>query len=263
MRRPHLNRLGQGRAAPELGWDFHCHLLPGVDDGVRTLAESREAIDALKALGYRGSVVTPHIYAGVYDNTAAGLRVAFEHFCEVVDRDYDLILAAEYQADDHLMGLLAQGEALLHVPLKGERLVVAEFPYLMAPPRGMDALRALVEAGYRPVLAHVERYRYMQFDPASWLERLLNLGVWLQANVGSLAGMYGPAPQAFARKLLKQDLPVIWSSDLHRPRQVARYIAPGLRQLASLTRLNPVLDALDMPLSTASGKALSETGSST
>ncbi len=239
-----LSRWRHHEARPALGWDFHCHLLPGVDDGVRSLAESREAITGLRALGYHGAVITPHIYAEVFDNTADDLREAFESFREAIDPGYALRLAAEYHTTDALFGLIEAGD-LLYLPLAGERLVLAEFPFLMSAPRGIEALTALVQAGYRPVLAHVERYRYIQHDPEPWLERLQALGVWLQCNVGSLVGMHGPAPQAFARQLLQRELPVIWSTDLHRPRQIQRYIAPGLRQLSHLGRLNARLDELD------------------
>lgn len=244
-----LARWRHRETPPILGWDFHCHLLPGVDDGMRSLAESREAIAGLHALGYRGSVVTPHIYAEAFDNTAEGLREAFESFQEAIDDDYALRLAAEYHTTDVLFTLIEAGN-LLHLPLGDERLVLTEFPFLMPAPRGIEALTALIQAGYRPVLAHVERYRYIQHDPEPWLEHLQALGVWLQCNVGSLAGMHGPASQVFARQLLQRELPVIWSTDLHRPMQIDRYIVPGLRQLGHLGRLNARLDALDVTTDT-------------
>lgn len=228
---------------PTLGWDFHCHLLPGVDDGVRTLEEAKEAIAGLRALGYRGGVVTPHIYAGVYDNDSAGLRKAFEEFQSHIGSEYHLWLSAEYHATDRLFDLIAQDD-LLYLSLGGGRLVLVEFPYLMPPPRGMDAIAALVRAGYQPVLAHMERYRYMQEDPKLWLSRLSRYDTWVQCNIGSLAGMYGRAAVSFSRKLLDQGVPVIWGTDLHRPRQIGRYIARGLDLLGKVGHVNAALDAL-------------------
>ena len=240
-----LQRRRETAPALQMGWDFHCHLLPGVDDGVRTLDESLETIAALRALGYRGAVVTPHIYPGVYDNTPAALQPVFAQVQRAVGADYPMHLAAEYHTNEGLFALIEHGD-LLYVEIAGARVVLAEFPYLMPAPRGMEALVALRQAGWQPLLAHVERYRYIQLDPQPWLDRLHAAGVWLQCNVGSLAGMYGPQPQALAQQLLQRRLPLLWASDVHRPMQVQRYIAPGLQMLAraGITQLNAPLNAL-------------------
>ena len=241
-----LQSLGLRRAParPALARDFHCHLLPGVDDGMRTLDEAREAIAGLRRLGYRGGVLTPHIYPGVYDNDAAGLRAAFAEFRSQIGEDYALWLAAEYHVTDALFERIAEDD-LLHVPLGDRRLVLVEFPSLMPAPRGIDALAALARAGYQPVLAHAERYRYLQTDPEPWLERIARHGTWVQCNIGSLAGLYGEGPRTFAQDLLARGLPVLWGTDLHRPRQIERYIAPGLDRLGGVGRLNAALDALE------------------
>lgn len=241
-----LSGLGRSRKPkrPSLGWDFHCHLIPGVDDGVRTQEEAQEAIDGLRALGYQGGVVTPHIYSGVYDNESDGLRAAFAEVQGRVGSEYPLWLAAEYHTTDALFDYIANND-LLHLPLEDRRLVLVEFPYLMPAPRGMDAIAALARAGYQPVLAHVERYRYIQADPDPWLSALSRYDTWLQCNIGSLVGMYGQGPRDFARNLLSQGRPVIWGTDLHRPRQIERYIANGLDQLGRVGRLNAILDQLN------------------
>ena len=231
-------------APPDLGWDFHCHLVPGVDDGVRDIDEALRTVEALRAQGYRGAVVTPHIYGGVFDNTAQGLRERFEVLQAAVHErcgsGFGLQLAAEYHANDLLFELVERDE-LLATPIAGERCVLVEFPYLMEAPRGLDALAAVRAAGYRPVLAHVERYRYVQAQPEAWLQRLRQADVWVQCNIGSLAGMYGQGPQTLARSLLAAGAADLWSSDVHRPQQVERYVAPGLRRLAPAGAVNPRL----------------------
>lgn len=238
-----LRALGIRRAPrkPSLGWDFHCHLIPGVDDGVRTLDEAREAIEGLRAIGYRGGVVTPHIYADVYNNNSAGLKSAFDEFQAQITGQYSLRLAAEYHTTDALFDLIEDND-ILSLSLGDRQLVLLEFPYLMPAPRGLDAISAVARAGYQPVLAHVERYRYIQADPDTWLSRLARYDTWIQCNVGSLAGMYGDQPRRFARDLLARGLPAIWGTDLHRPRQIHRYIVPGLEHLGHVDRLNAVLE---------------------
>lgn len=223
-------------------WDFHCHLLPAVDDGLRSLEETRAAIAGLSALGYRGAVVTPHIYPGVYDNTPARLRESFRQLQQEVGDHFTLRLAAEYFADETLLADIDR-EDVLYLEQGSQKIVLVEFPTLMPSPTGMDVLLQLRRAGYQAVLAHVERYRYVQLEPLLWLPRLERSGAWLQCDIGSLVGQYGPHPQAFARALLDQKLPTLWGTDLHRVAQLERYMSPGLAVLAkSGQRINAVLE---------------------
>lgn len=225
-------------------WDFHCHLLPGVDDGLRTLDETRMAIAGLQRMGYRGAVLTPHIYPGVYANDPEGLRRAFADLQRSLEGGFALRLAAEYFADETMFDAIAQDD-LLYLPLGNKKIVLVEFPALMPAPFGMDVLIKLSQAGYQAVLAHVERYRYVQQVPDVWLGKITQTGAWLQCDIGSLVGQYGPKPQNIARWLLDHDLPALWGTDLHRVEQLDRYVIPGLVLLAkSGHRTNVVLEEL-------------------
>ena len=225
-------------------WDFHCHLLPAADDGLRSLEETQTAIEGMRALGYQGAVLTPHIYPGVYDNTPARLREAFLTLQQSVGSGFGLHLAAEYFADETIFAAIARKD-VLYLPVGNKKIVLVEFPALMPSPCGMDVLMALSRAGYQPVLAHVERYRYVEQDQSAWLPQIERSGTWLQCDIGSLAGQYGTQPQAFAGWLLDRKLPTLWSTDLHRTSQLARYVAPGLTLLArSGQRVNAVLEDL-------------------
>lgn len=228
------------RLAP--AWDFHCHLLPAVDDGLRSLEETQAAITGLRALGYQGAVLTPHIYRGVYDNTPQALREHFRALRQEIEGDFSLHLAAEYFADESLLTAIERDD-ILYLELGRQKIVLVEFPTLMPSPVGMDVLLQLRRAGYQPVLAHIERYRYVQLEQSLWLSRLERTGAWLQCDIGSLVGQYGPHPQAFARALLDQELPTLWGTDLHRVAQLERYVAPGLAVLTkSGQRINAVLE---------------------
>lgn len=247
-----LRRFRPQNLAPEApvgvrlasAWDFHCHLLPAVDDGLRSLEETRAAIKSLLALGYQGAVLTPHIYPGVYDNTPDQLRDAFRALRQEIEGDFSLHLAAEYFADEALLTAIERDD-ILYLELGNQKIVLVEFPTLMPSPAGMDVLLQLRRAGYQPVLAHVERYRYVQREQSLWLPRLERTGAWLQCDIGSLAGQYGPNPQVFARSLLDQKLPTLWGTDLHRVAQLERYVVPGLAVLTKNGhRINAVLEAL-------------------
>jgi len=225
-------------------WDFHCHLLPAVDDGLRSLEEAQAAIEGMRTLGYLGAVLTPHIYPGVYDNTPDRLREAFHTLEQSIGSNFGLHLAAEYFADETMFAAIDR-EDVLYLPVGNKKIVLVEFPALMPAPCGMDVLIALSRAGYQPVLAHVERYRHIQLEQAVWLSKIEQSGAWLQCDIGSLVGQYGPHPQAFARGLLDRELPTLWGTDLHRVTQLERYMAPGLAVLTkSGQRINAVLEEL-------------------
>ncbi|SMH67663.1 putative tyrosine-phosphatase capsular polysaccharide biosynthesis protein [Acidithiobacillus ferrivorans] len=225
-------------------WDFHCHLLPAVDDGLRSLEETQAAIEGMRALGYLGAVLTPHIYPSVYDNTPDRLRKAFHTLRQSIDSGFGLHLAAEYFADATMFAAIDR-EDVLYLPVGKQKIVLVEFPALMPAPCGMDILIALSRAGYQPVLAHVERYRYVEQDPSAWLPQIEQSGAWLQCDIGSLAGQYGTQAQVFAARLLDHEFPTFWGTDLHRTAQLERYITPGLAWLAKRgQQINTVLEEL-------------------
>ena len=241
------DQASNARSAPgELGFDFHTHLLPGVDDGMQTLEDSRQTIASLKTLGFAGAVVTPHLYAGVFDNSAPSLRESFASFVTDLGSDlegFPLHLAGEYFADEHFAHLIEQDD-LLFLPVVGERWVLLEFPYLQKTPFASVCLSALVARGYRPVIAHVERYRYVAQSPDEWLGLFERFGAILQGDIGSLVGQHGEEVRRFAISLVGRNIVKIWGSDVHNPGQIERHIAPGLAHLASVDRLNDMLDPL-------------------
>jgi tyrosine-protein phosphatase YwqE len=223
-------------ATPQLGLDFHSHLLPGVDDGMADLEAAKAAILRLKVLGYAGAVLTPHIYQDLYYNTAASLRRSFQQFeadLEAAGIYFQLQLAAEYFIDDHLLDLISRDE-LLWLPAGSERLVLVELPLYRESPYAEACLAGLVARGYRPVIAHVERYRPVRKRPKAWLDYFAAFGAVLQGNIGSLAGQYGESVRAFAQDLLARKAIAIWGTDLHHGADIEGYIKPALQKLPSL-----------------------------
>lgn len=230
-------------SSPALCWDLHSHLLPGVDDGVKTMDESVAAITALRGLGYRGSVLTPHVYKGLYPNTRATLEPAFSELKAELQRigiEYELHMAAEYFADEHFLELVEREPLLAFGPAHAPHVLV-EYPYVSEPLLWADALSGLLRKGYTPVLAHIERYRFVLQAPKLWLGRFAQLGVKIQCNIGSLVGQYGPEAQHFAKLMRDGGVATFWGTDLHKPKQVAGYIGPGLTHLTELGQLNPTL----------------------
>jgi tyrosine-protein phosphatase YwqE len=229
-----------------LGMDFHSHLLPGVDDGMTAYQEARAAIDGLVALGFGGAVLTPHIYRGVFDNDSGALRAAFAAFTAALAADgvdFRLHLAAEYFADENFLRLIEQDD-ILSVTVGDERWVLLEFPYLQETSFAGGCLAALVARGYRPVVAHVERYRFVAQAPQDWLEKFARVGAVLQGDIGSLVGQFGEEARRLSGWFAEREAITIWGTDLHRPAQLERHIVPGLAKLAKAGVLNEALAPL-------------------
>lgn len=217
------------------GIDNHSHLLYGVDDGVRTLDESLSILSRMEETGLRRLWLTPHIMEDV-PNTTEGLRERFERLKgEEYKGGIELRLAAEYMMDNLYEERLAAGDLLLH----GEDRVLVETS-TMAPPMDLfGTLRKTLSKGYRPVLAHPERYHYMR---ESDYRRLRQMGILFQLNLPSLIGYYGPAVQAKAQDFLGRGWYEMTGSDCHRESMIARHYEEKALKTKTVALLRPLMD---------------------
>ena len=186
--------------------DWHSHILPGVDDGLASIGDSLEALREYGALGIREVWLTPHVMEDV-PNTTEGLRERFAELRAAYGGPVELHLAAEYMMDSLLLPIGSEGRHLL-----------VETSYFSPPARLGGILGSVRAAGYFPVLAHPERYLYM--DMRDYVE-LAASGAVLQLNLGSMAGMYGSAVRKRALRLLRAGLYTLAGTDLHRTAQAA------------------------------------------
>ena len=190
--------------------DCHSHILPGVDDGVRTMEESLAILKRYEELGVRTVWLTPHIMEDV-PNTPADLRSRFEALRGAYDGGLTLRLGAENMIDNLFVERLEAGD-LLTMGGDGRHLLV-ETSYFTPPYRFEEILKDVMSKGLRPVLAHPERYVYMGRGD---YERLKALGIRFQLNLFSLAGYYGPEARKKATALLSKGFYEYAGSDIHR-----------------------------------------------
>ena len=194
--------------------DWHSHILPGVDDGFRSLEDSLEALSRYESLGVSEVWLTPHVMEGVPSTTEA-LRDCFAELRNAYKRPLRLYLAAEYMMDN-LFERRLRDRDLLPLGTGGKHLLVETSYY--NPPAGLvEILKSIKTAGYFPVLAHPERYMYMDMEDYS---ALMDSGVRLQLNLCSLVGMYGKEVQKKAFRLLRKGYFSIVGTDLHRLSQL-------------------------------------------
>ena len=190
--------------------DWHCHLLPGVDDGVPTVEETLQVLSSYEREGIREVWLTPHIMEDV-PNTPASLRARYTELQAAYQGPVTLHLAAEHMLDSLFEERLRQGD-LLPLGKEGRHLLV-ETSYFR-PPYGLHNILLRIKAkGYVPVLAHPERYLYMDKEE---YEGLKQLGVAFQLNLPSLVGAYGPEARRKAKWLLENRYYQFSGTDTHR-----------------------------------------------
>ena len=190
--------------------DWHCHLLPGVDDGVPTVEETFQVLSSYEREGIREVWLTPHIMEDV-PNTPASLRARYTELQAAYQGPITLHLAAEHMLDSLFEERLRQGD-LLPLGKEGRHLLV-ETSYFR-PPYGLHNILLRIKAkGYVPVLAHPERYLYMDKEE---YEGLKQQGVAFQLNLPSLVGAYGPEARRKAKWLLENRYYQFSGTDTHR-----------------------------------------------
>lgn len=191
--------------------DWHCHILPGVDDGVRTMDEALGILSDYEDAGIKEVWLTPHIMEDV-PNTTEKLRERFRELSENYKGGVTLHLAAENMLDNLFKERL-EADDVLPIGREGNMLLV-ETSYFNSPMKFSETIEAIKAKGYFPLLAHPERYSYI--NTMSTYRKLKEQGVLFQLNLMSLCGHYGPAAKEKAHKLLMEGMYDRYGSDLHR-----------------------------------------------
>jgi tyrosine-protein phosphatase YwqE len=222
-----FSSLFQGKNKPKfdlglLGTDIHSHLIPGIDDGSQDLKMSLEMIRGLAGLGYRKLVTTPHIMADGFPNNPEIILAGLEKLRKAVaeaNLTIELEAAAEYYLDEVFSENLESAELMTFGA--EQKYLLFETSYISRPLSLNDMVFELLTLGYKPVMAHPERYQYhWTGDGLEEIRELRNRGILMQVNFGSFAGRQGRKAASLAREMAREGLIDFVGSDLHRPRQV-------------------------------------------
>lgn len=208
------------RPGEHLHLDMHAHWLPGIDDGAKTMEDTLALVGGLYDLGYRHLIATPHVYPEFYPNTRETIAEAYAAVEPLLkERFLGLTTgyAAEYFLDDSFQALVDQKDLL---PITGNKFLV-EFSFYAQPPQAEETFFQMQLKGYRPILAHVERYPYL-FGQDKRLDRFRDMGVEFQGNLLSLTGRYGPEVQKQALYLLRQGAYSWLGTDCHHAEHIAQ-----------------------------------------
>ncbi len=225
----------------DIGVDMHSHLIPGIDDGSQSIEETLGMLVRFESLGYKHLITTPHVMQDHYKNTSTIILEGLEKVREAI-RKHQLTItidaAAEYYCDEFFIDRIQNNELLTF----GNHYVLFEFSFSAKPRLVNEAIFALKNNGYQPVLAHFERYAFYLENGQKEVEDLKNRGVFIQMNLNSLTGHYGKAIRNQARMLVDNGYVDFVGSDCHRMEHLdileSNLRDPYFHQLKDLKLLN-------------------------
>lgn len=193
--------------------DIHCHLVPGIDDGQQEPEGGAELVAREYSWGIRRIITTPHVTQDTFENTPEIINEAFEKLRAKVEANgtpVDLLHSAEYRIDGFLQSQLEEGKVN---PMPNGYLLV-ENSFVQEAWHLDEFLFDLKIKGYRPILAHPERYTYYHGKRSRYKE-LHNAGTLFQINILSLAGHYGKEIKHMAEYLIENNMVDFLGSDMH------------------------------------------------
>jgi protein-tyrosine phosphatase len=201
-----------------LGADIHSHFIPGIDDGAQNMEETLQMLKAMQEMGFKKIVTTPHIMIDMYPNTQEKIAAGLADVRAALAAEgltIELAAAAEYFIDETFIDRAFERPMLT---ITGKEVLV-EFSSYTEPPMLKQALFKMVTSGYRPIIAHPERYNYFHNDFDRFAD-FKDRGCLLQLNLMSLAGFYGPNIKKTAEALLEQGMYDYCGTDIHNQKHV-------------------------------------------
>lgn len=229
--------------------DFHTHIIPNIDDGSRSVEETFNLIKEAKEAGFEGIILTSHYIENYYETETSERDIWVKAISDSLKNkgiETDLYLANEIYISDNMMDLLINGKAST---INNTSYVLFEMPLNVEPMNLYDVIYSLQGNKLIPVLAHPERYSFIQKEPELVYD-LIEKGVLMQANYGSILGQYGEKAEIIVKKFLEANMIHFLGSDVHRQNTIYKRIPQALdkikdivgeQKLEELTTINPKL----------------------
>lgn len=204
--------------------DIHSHILPGIDDGAKTIEDSKFLLENMIEFGFSKVITSPHTIENIWNNTPESISEALqftkENLTDLTTK-VDLKAASEYIMDDYFVSLFEEKKLLT---IK-DNFVLVEMSYINPPIQLFDYIFKLQVAGYIPVLAHPERYIFYHSDFSNYA-KLKKAGCYFQMNLLSATGYYGKEVAKIADELLKKDMIDFVGSDFHHKHHITSFSNP-------------------------------------
>ncbi|HEU5291930.1 MAG TPA: CpsB/CapC family capsule biosynthesis tyrosine phosphatase [Cyclobacteriaceae bacterium] len=194
--------------------DIHSHLLPGLDDGVQLFEDAETIILQFQRLGYNKLITTPHVMSDFFRNTNEIILAKHQELNQWLSKkgiQMEVQPSGEYYLDEVLLKKIENNEPLLTF---GKNYLLFETNFMNEPLNLKEFIFMATTKGYKLILAHPERYLYLQSN-FSKAEDLLNRGLLFQLNISSISGYYSKAAQTTAQKLIDKGWVHFLGSDCH------------------------------------------------
>ena len=193
--------------------DIHSHFIPGIDDGSKSTSNSIELLQAMQDFGYQKVITTPHVMSDSYKNTPEIILSGLEKVRAAIaktDLNIKIEAAAEYYLDADFSNKLREKNILTF----GSNYLLFEIAFVNPPDNLYQVVFNMQTMGYKPVLAHVERYSFWQNDYSKY-EELASRGMLLQMNINSVTGHYSIPTKKAAQWLIDKNMISFVGSDCH------------------------------------------------
>ena len=201
--------------------DIHSHLLPGIDDGAKNIDETIFLISKMKEIGFTKIITTPHIITNIWDNnenTIIDKHIETSGLIKETIENNHFNVAAEYMLDSYFFKRL-NTEKLLTLK---DNYILIEMSYLSPPIQLYDIIFEIQLSGYKPILAHPERYTFY-INNYKEFEKLKNSGCLFQLNLLSTVNYYGEIVGKQTEKLLKNNMYDFVGSDIHHENHIKAF----------------------------------------
>lgn len=229
--------------------DFHTHILPNIDDGSRSIEETFNLIKEAKNVGFEAIISTSHYIEEYYETNAPEREVwinAIYENLQAKNIDINLYLGNEIYLSENIIKLLEEGKAST---INDTSYVLFEMPLNAEPMNLYDVIYEMMQYKLVPILAHPERYSFVQKEP-ELIYDLIEKGVLMQANFGSILGIYGEKAQIIVRKFFESNMIHFLGTDVHRQKSIYPKVPEALVEITKiigdekvkeLTKINPRL----------------------
>ena len=214
--------------------DIHSHLIPNVDDGAKSPEETIELIKEAREAGITDIILTPHYIINSYEQNAETLILLKDKLQQIINSEnikVNLHIGMEVYITDNLVEILKQNKILT---LAGSKYLLMELP-LNTNVQYLDmVIFKLIENNIIPIIAHPERYKFVQEDPSK-VRELIESGCLIQSNIGSILGIYGKKAKKTIKYLLKNDLINFIATDNHRKYTIYPLLEKGIKKIEKIT----------------------------
>ena len=213
-------------------YDIHCHIVPGVDDGATDIGETVKLLRMEYEQGVRTVIATPHFRFRMFETPAEKVREQFrlvEKAASEISPDLHVYLGCEFHANMEMLPMLREQKVMT---MAGSRYVLTEFSHNSEESYIRERLGALLSGGYKPIVAHIERYEATR-NSLDFVEELADMGVYMQINADSITGKDGFFTKRYCNKIMKDGLLHFVGSDCHNSAKRSCRIGEAYRMVSA------------------------------